>query len=202
MARKSRAAVPARRRQRGRQAAVPRPLAQSTCVVRRAYSAGNLAYPGAIDGGFQFGITPTAVLDWSAFASVWQRFRVLSATMHFVLWGQNDSTPTYPLIYIFHDTMSTGAPATLLDALVRKGRRLLPFSASRTLQSFKFQPLPWTSNHVNMTMARPTQAWLPTNASPAAMTSAAAWIQSYNNTSQAPGLNLNIELVLEFDAPQ
>lgn len=191
------------KRNRGARQSVPRALS-SSCVVRRAYQYGNLVYPGAADAGIQLGITPGAVLDWSAFVSVWQRFRVLSATLHFVIWGQNDTTPSYSTIYVFHDTTSSGAPATLLDALVRKGRKILPTNAYKTHQQFTFRPLPWTSAGLSLTMAdsqRGPAAWSPTTGF-SAFTSAAAWVQNYNSTNQAPGINVNIELVLEFDSPQ
>lgn len=189
-----------RRRRRPGAASVPRPI-QNGCVVRRAYNYGNLVYPGASDAGIQIGITPSAVLDWSAYVSVWQRFRVLQANLHFIVWGQNDTTPSYTTVYVFHDTMSTGAPATLGDALVRKGRRILPLSINRIHQTFNFKPMPWSSTGLTLTMASPAMTWSPTVGF-SAFTSAACWLQNYNSTNQAPGINVQVELVLQFDAPQ
>lgn len=189
----------ARRRNRRRNQQIPRPM-NTGCVVRRAFVYGNLSYPGAADGGLQIGITPTAILDWSAYASVWQRFRVLSATIHFTVWGQNDTTPGYTTVYVYHDTISSGAPATILDALVRKGRKILPLSVNKIHQQFTFKPMVWTSSGLNLTTSA-RNIWMPT-ASPVALTSAAAWLQNYNSTSQAPGINVNVELVLHFDSPQ
>lgn len=184
---------------RGRQP-VPRPLSGG-CIVRRAYNYGNLSYPGAADAGAQIGITPSAVLDWSAYVSVWQRFRVLQATLHFIVWGQNDATPSYTTAYVFHDTVSGGAPATLGDALVRKGRRILPLSVTKIHQMFVFKPLPWTSSGLGMTMGSSALSWVPTTGS-TPFTSAAVWLQNYNSTSQAPGINVQVELLLHFDSPQ
>lgn len=188
-----------RARRRGQQR-VPRSLSLG-CVVRRAYQYGNIPYAGAADGGIQIGITPTAVLDWSSFAAVWQRFRILSATVNFVVFGQQDATPTYTTLYVYHDTVSSGAPATIFDALVRKGRRIMPFSASKMHHSFTFKPLPWTSSGLSLTAASPESVWSPVSGA-APFTSAAAWMQNYNSTTQAPGINGTIELLLEFDSPQ
>lgn len=189
-------ARPARRAPRAR---VPRPLANA-CVVRRAYSYGNVAYPGAADAGLQVGVTPTAVLDWSSYAAVWKRFRVLSATLHIVQNGQNDATPGFATAYVYHDVVSSGAPLTIQDALVQKGRRILPFGSSRMHHSFTFRPLPWTDGtFANTLMTR--EYWLPVGGS-APLTSAAMWLQNYNSTTSSPGLNITVEIVLHFDSPQ
>jgi hypothetical protein len=125
----------------------------------------------------------------------------MSATVHIVQSGQNDATPGYATVYAFHDTVSSGAPATILDALVRKGRKILPFGSSAMHRSFSFRPLPWTSTTFGMTMANAKNSWLPVGA-PLSFTSMAAWIQNYNSTTASPGLNITVELVLQFDSPQ
>lgn len=179
---------------------VPRPISNG-CIVKRPYNYGNLAYPGPTDAGIQIGITPSTVLDWSSFAAVWKRFRVLEATVHFVIWGQNDTTPAYSTIYVYHDVVSAGAPPTLMDALVQKGRRILSFSASTMHRQFRFVPVPWTSSGLTATASSPGQQWLPTTGG-VALTSAAAWIQGFNSSSQQPGINVYLELLLHFDSPQ
>lgn len=185
---------------RGRKPRVPRPLTNA-CIVRRVYSYGNVAYPGAADGGIQVGITPTAVLDWASYAAVWKRFRVLSATLHMVTSGQNDATPGYTTIYVYHDVVSSGAPATISDAIVQKGRRILSFGSNKMHHSFTFRPLPWTDGTFAIALARTRDYWLPVGGS-APLTSAAMWLQNYNSTTSAPGINITVELVLHFDAPQ
>lgn len=157
-------------------------------------------YPGAADGGIQIGITPSACLDWSSYTAVWKRFRVLSATLHFVVWGQQDTTPGYTTAYVYHDVTSSGAPATILDALVQRRRKVLSFSAANMVRSFTFQPLPWTSSGLSATATSATSMWMPVTG-PAPYTSAAAWLQNYNNTSAAPGINVSVELLLQFDSP-
>lgn len=188
-----------RKRARRGQSAVPR--GPGGCVVRRAYSFGNVPYPGAADAGIQVGINPTAVLDWSSFSATWQRFRILSATVHFVQSGQNDATPGFSTVYAFHDAVSSGAPATILDALVRKGRKILSFGSSKMHHQFTFRPLPWTSTGFGMTVARPEVSWLPVGGANS-FTSMAAWLQNYNSTTSSPVLNITVELVIHFDSPQ
>lgn len=184
---------------RRRNDGVPRGIANG-CVVRRAYSIGNLV--GAVaDQGYQFGVTPTALLDWSSFAAVWKRFRVLSATVHMVIAGQNDTTPIYPTAYIYHDVVSAGAPATILDALVQKQRRILSFGTSNQHRSFTFRPLPWSDGTFQLTMQRANQYWCPVGGS-APFTSAACWFQGYNTTVNTPIVNVTVELVVHFDSPQ
>lgn len=183
----------------GRSQRVPRPI-MNQCLVRRAYSYGNVPYPGAADAGIQVGVTPTAVLDWSAFASTWKRFRVMSATLHLVLSGQNDTTPGFPTAIIFHDVVSSGAPATILDAYVQKNKRILSFGSNRVHHSFTFKPVPWTDPSFSMTIPS-KDYWLPVGGS-APLSSAAMWLQNYNSTTSVPGLNIVVELVLLFDSPQ
>lgn len=183
----------------GRNRRVPRPLVNQ-CVVRRAYSYGNVPYPGAADGGIQVGVTPTAVLDWSSFSSTWKRFRVMSATLHIVMNGQNDATPGFPTAIVYHDVVSSGAPATILDAYVQKGRRILSFGSSKVHHSFTFKPIPWTDPSFALTIPG-QQYWLPVGGS-APLTSAALWLQNYNSTTSSPGLNITVELLLHFDSPQ
>lgn len=188
-------------RRNGRRGRIPRPLANG-CVVRRAYNYGNVPYPGGgVDGGLQVGITPSAVLDYSSYAAVWKRFRVLTATVHFVQTGQNDTTPCFPTLYVYHDVVSSGAPATLLDALVQKGRRVLAFGSNTMHKSFTFRPLPWTDGTFVNTIAKADDYWLPVGGA-GPLTSAAVWMQAYNSGLQTPGLTIFVELTLHFDSPQ
>lgn len=190
----------AMRRKRGRRSApVPRGPGNG-CVVRRAYAFGNLA-GAAADQGYQIGVTPSAVLDWSSYTAVWKRFRVLSATVHLVISGQNDATPVYPTAYIYHDVVSAGAPATILDALVQKNRRILSFGTSNQHRSFTFRPLPWTDGTFQLTMPRADAYWCPVGGF-APFTSAAMWFQGYNTTVNSPIVNVTVELVIHFDSPQ
>lgn len=189
------------RRQRGgrRNVGVPRGI-NNGCVVRRAYSIGNLS-AGAADQGYQFGIIPSAVLDWSSFTAVWKRFRVLSATIHMVTAGQYDTTPTYPTAYIYHDVVSSGAPTTILDALVQKQRRILTFGPDKAHRSFTFRPIPWSDGTFQLTMQKASQYWCPVGGF-APFTSAACWMQGYNTTLGQNVINTTVELVLHFDSPQ
>lgn len=188
-----------RRKRGGRSVPVPRGPGNG-CVVRRAFSFGNLA--GAVaDQGYQIGITPSAVLDWSSFTAVWKRFRLLSATVHMVISGQNDSTPIYPTAYIYHDVVSAGAPATILDALVQKNRRILSFGTSNQHRSFTFRPIPWSDGSFQLTVQRADAYWCPVGGF-APFTSAAMWLQGYNTTANSPVVNVTVELVIHFDSPQ
>lgn len=178
---------------------VPRGIT-SCCTVRRAYSYGNVPYPGAADAGIQVGITPSAVLDWSSFAATWKRFRVLNATLHLVTSGQNDATPGFPVAYVYHDVVSSGAPSTIMDALVQRNRKILTFGSSIMHRSFSFRPVPWTDGSFVATFSA-KDYWLPVGGS-APLSSASMWLQNYNSTTSAPGLNITVELVLHFDSPQ
>lgn len=200
MPRRGRSGRGAPQRRRKRQPGPGRPLS-GACIVRRAYSVGNLPYPGPSDAGGQIGVTPSAVLDWSAFSATWKRFRVLSATVHFVQNGHNDATPGFSTLYIYHDVVSSGAPATILDALVQRRRRILAFGSNKMHHQFTFKPLPWTDSTFGMTLASASSTWLPVGGS-APLTSASYWLQNYNNALSSPGLNVTVELLLHFDAPQ
>lgn len=185
-----------RRQGNGNIVAPGRPLGH--CVVKRAYSHGQLAL-AAGDQGFQIGVNPGATIDWSSFTAVWKRYKVLSATLHFTFSTDFDATPAIGNFIVYHDVTSAGAPGSPQEALVQKGRRILQLNYAKGHSSFSFQPLPWSSTGFTMT-ALPSATWLPTAGS-AALTSAACWGINYNSTRGSPVVQVYVELVMQFDAP-
>jgi hypothetical protein len=168
--------------------------------VRRAYSNGSIAIP-AVDTGFQVGVVPSNTLDWSSYANLYRRFRCLRATVHFILSGDFDATPASTTFIAYHDPTNLGAPTSVQEALVAKGRRLLTFNQSKNMASFGFSPVLFTSTAFTATVGSST-AWAPTTSGfIPSFSSLAVWGLNYRTAIAPPVIACFVELILHFDSP-
>lgn len=168
-------------------------------VQRRTLSLGNLA-KGAVDQGFQLGITPSGLPDWTSLQAVWKRFRLLGVVINFVNNGEYDTTPAPCTLVVSHDVTSTGVPASLVEAMSLKGKRMLQFNQARNMQRFPFTPLVWTSGALSLTVPS-AGAYAPLSSGPA-FTSAVGWGINYNTAGGTPNIVVLVEMLIEFSYPQ
>lgn len=196
----AKAAIRRGRRQAGRRKPrVPRNLSGAV-TVRRAYSNGVLAVP-AVDSGIQVGVVPSNTLDWSSFANVYRRFKVLKATVHFVIAGDFDATPASSTFVAYHDPTNLGAPTSFQEALVARGRKLLPVNQAKNMASFTFAPMLFTSSAFTVTLGG-RSAYAPTTSGfIPSYSSLAVWCHNYRTTLSPPPVQIMVELVLHFDSP-
>jgi hypothetical protein len=155
----------------------------------------------AVDIGFQVGIVPSNTLDWSSFANLYRRFKVIRATVHFLLAGDFDATPASSTFIAYHDPTNLGAPTSLQEALVARGRRLLPLNQSKNMASFTFSPVLFTSTNFSVTLAGQS-AYAPTTAGfLPSFSSLAVWGLNYRTAIAPPVVQVMVELILHFDSP-
>lgn len=178
---------------------MPRAPTLGVCLQRRTLSLGNLA-KGAVDQGFQIGITPSGLPDWTSLQSVWKRFRLMSVDLTFITNGEFDASPQYPTLVVASDVTSTGVPASLAETMSLRGKKILAFNAAKSIEKFAFKPLVWTSGALSLTMPA-AQAYAPLSSGPA-YTSAVGWGINYNTAGAAPNIVVLVDMMLEFSYPQ
>lgn len=189
-------------RKRGRLQRVPRPVssAGTVAVIRRTLDAGNLARLVA-DSGYQFGTVPSSLLDWGSLQAMWGRYRLLSVTNHFILSGEFDTTPAYPTMFVYHDFVSSGAPASLAEAMLKQGVKQLNFGANCPKRSFTYHPMVWTSTGFQTQVPAASARYQTATAFAPTFTSCGAWGLNYNSAVGSPTIRLLQEMTLEFSLP-
>lgn len=189
-----------RGQKRGRKQRVPRPLGGTVAVIRRTLDAGNVSR-GVSDQGQQFGTVPSSLLDWGSLQVLWGRYRVLSVTNHYILSGEFDTTPAYPTLFVYHDLVSSGAPTSLAEAMLKQGVKQLSFGANVAKRSFTYVPNVWTSSGFQTQVPAPSARYQTATAFAPVFTSVGAWGLNYNTTVGSPTIRLLQEMVLEFSLP-
>lgn len=189
-----------RGQKRGRQQRVPRPLGGTVAVIRRVLDAG-IVSRGVSDQGQQFGTVPSGLLDWGSLQVMWGRYRVLSVTNHYILSGEFDTTPAYPTLFVYHDLVSSGAPLSLTEAMLKDGVRQLNFGSNAPKRSFTYHPMVWTSSGFSTQVPAASARYQTATAFAPTFTSVGAWGLNYNTTVGSPGIRLIQEMTLEFSLP-
>lgn len=192
-----------RRRAEGkRKVRVPRSVGSAGTVVsiRRVYDAGTVV-KALGDGGGQWGTVPSNLSDWASFQATFARYRLLRVTNVYMVSGEFDATPAFPTLWVYHDYMSTGAPANLSQAFLKQGVKSLSFNATTQRRSFTYVPMVWTSSGFQTQVPAP-QLYAQTAAAFApSFSSVGYWAQNYNTTTAACNIMLLQEMLLEFSLP-
>lgn len=180
---------------------VPRPLKNGTIVtIRRVFDAGNVVKALADSGG-QFGTVPSNLSDWSALQALFARYRLLRVTNTFMISGEFDTTPAYPTIWIYHDLVSAGAPASLTQAYLKQGVKSLSFNATTSRRHFTYVPMVWSSSGFATQVPSPQMYYQTAGGFAPTFSSASYWAQNYNTTTGACNLMLLQEMLLEMSEP-
>lgn len=183
-----------------RKSAVPRGLSGTVAVFRRTLNAGNVSR-GPADQGQQFGTVPSSLLDWGSLQVVWGRYRLLKVTNHFILSGEFDTTPAYPTLFVYHDFVSSGAPVSLQEAMLKQGVKQLGFSAANPKRSFTYVPQVWTSSGFATQVPAPSIHYQTATAFAPVFSSVGCWGLNYNTTVGSPTIVLIQEMLIEFSLP-
>lgn len=196
-ARPGRKAVSGKRKVR-----VPRQVGSvgTVAVIRRVLAAGNIVKP-ATDAGGAFGTVPGNLLDWASFQATFARFRLLRCTNVYMVAGEFDTTPAYPTLWVYHDLVSAGAPASIADAFLKRGVRPLSFNATVQRRVFSYVPMVWTSTGFNTQVPAPQFCGQTASAFAPVFSSVGYWGQNYNTGTAAPTLMLLQEMLIEFSEP-
>lgn len=190
-----------RRRKRNGTASIPRgPSVGTVAVLRRALDSG-LIGRAAADAGAQFGTVPGSLLDWGSLQVIWGRYRLLKVVDHFLVSGEFDGTPAYPTFLVYHDYMSAGAPASITEAMMKRGVRELSFNATTQHRTFEYVPMVWTSSAFATQLPAPSVHYQTATAFAPVFSSVAAWMLNYNTTVGSCPVRLVQEMVLEFSLP-
>ena len=168
-------------------------------MIRRTFDAGLVARALA-DQGQQFGTVPSSLSDWASLQAVFARYRLLSVTNHFILSGEFDTTPAYPTLFVYHDFVSAGAPASLQDAMLKQGLKQLNFGSMNPVRSFRYVPNVWTSTGFQVQVPAPSVKYQ-TATGFAPVFSSSAWALNYNTTVGSPAIRLVQEMIIEFSEP-
>lgn len=190
-----------RKQQRRRAARVPRGVSSvgTVAVIRRVLEASQPR--GVTDQGYQLGVVPGNLSDWSQLQALWARYRMLRTRFHFVQSGDYDGTPAYPTFWTYHDLVSAGAPTSLSQAFLKKGVKALSFNAANTKRTFDVVPMVWTSNAF-ITQVPSPQMYVQTAASYApSFSSVAFWGLNYNTAVASCPITCLIEMMIEFSEP-
>lgn len=181
---------------------LPRQVGSSGTVarIRRVLDAGNVV-KGATDSGGQWGTVPSNLNDWASFQATFARYRLLRVTNVYMISGEFDATPAYPTLWVYHDFMSTGAPANLVQAFLKQGVKSLSFNATTSRRAFSYVPMVWTSSGFQTQVPAP-QFYAQTAAAFApSYSSVGYWAQNYNTGTAAANLMLLQEMLIEFSLP-
>lgn len=186
---------------RQRKTRIPRAVKTGTTVViRRVLNAGNIVKPAA-DGGGQWGTVPSNLSDWASFQATFARFRLLRVTNVYMLAGEFDATPALPTLWVYHDFLSLGAPASLEAAFLKAGVRSLSFNQTASRRSFTYVPYVWTSSGFSTQVPAPQFHGQTASAFAPTFSSVGYWGQNYNTVVAAPTLMLLQEMLVEFSEP-
>lgn len=186
---------------RPRTVRVPRAIQNGTvAVIRRVFNAGNVV-KGAADAGNTWGTVPSNLSDWASLQALFGRYRLLKVVNHYMTSGEYDTTPAYPILWVYHDLASLGAPASLPDAFLKTGVRALTFTATRTKHSFPYIPMVWTSSGFQTQVPAPQLKYQTAAGFAPTFSSISAWAQNYNTAVGSANLLLLQEMVLEFSEP-